>query len=469
MQDETLNPYAPPADHSVAADDPGLSWCVQGSYLLVRPGAMLPPVPLEGDEVGGVLTPGVRRFQVITGGGKGMAVAFIPSILGLGWFVYCRMNGLDYYAWLGVIVIIVIARLFTGRIGGAVQVTVGGFFPVETLRRKKRLLRWIRLMVVGGVAVVSGALATALSEVSRYLSLGGRGSQLDDLFTWFTPTVILGLLLITGAAIWGRFRQGLRSSAFRDGWLYLRGVPAMSLSKLEARSREPQPPLRMRKVTKFYQYRLPFHALLRGVWRHPWLAFWLVIFKLMRSERLVRLQFHWSERTILPIAGADPELLKRWEKESAGTPLAEWQAIYAERRDSPQGDLRIEFLTYASPDWQHIACLAVTRTSAGAIFSEIRQSIFQSWAQDGRFFFTSSPPIAFLLPDYFDSREVRGPLEAVYQTHLARTAGADLLTIGGKEHLFQLYEQQAEDIAALYEDRGLQSPPEEMELRDVPA
>ena len=198
-------------------------------------------------------------------------------------------------------------------------------------------------------------------------------------------------------------------------------------------------------------------------------ALWLVIFKLMRSERLVRVQFHWSERTILPVSEADPELLKRWEDESAGTPLEGWQAIYAERRDSPQGDLRIEFLTYASPDWQHIACLVVTRISVGTIFSEIRQAIVQSWTKEGRFFFTSSPPMVFLLPDYFDAHEVRGPLGAVHGAHLARTAGADLLTIGGKEHLLELYEQQAEDIAALYEDRGLQSPPEEMELRDIPA
>jgi hypothetical protein len=469
MQDETLNPYAPPTDHSVAAEDPGVSWCVQGGYLLVRPGAMLPPVPLEDDEARGVLTPGVRRFQVITGGVKGMAVAFIPSILGLGWFVYCRMNDLHQFSWLGLVAIIVLSRLFTARAGGAVQVTVGGFLSIAALRRKKRLMRGIRFMMTVGIILLGGTCGALIFDIPTFLSTDGRSSTLDELLAWVGPALIVGLLLIFGAMSLVRFLPGVISSAFRDGWLYLRGVPMTSLVQLEARSREPQPPLRMRKVTKFYQYRLPFRVLLRGVWGHPWLALWLVIFKLTRSQRLVRLQFHWSERTILPVAEADAELRERWTKESAGTPLAGWQAVYAERRDSPQGDLRIEFLTYASPDWQHFACLVVTRISAGNIFSEIRQTTVQSWAADGRFFFTSSPPMVFLLPDYFDAHEVRGPLGAVHGAHLARTAGADLLTIGGKEHLFELYARQSEDIAALYEDRGLQSPPEEMELRDIPA
>jgi hypothetical protein len=468
MSEDTLNPYAPPTDQSVPENDPAQGWSVQGEYLLVRPGTILPPVSLEGEDTGGVLAPGVRRFQVISGGGKGVAVAFIPSMLGLGWFIYCKMNGLDQFAWLGVVAIIVLARLFTGRVGGTVQITVVGFFSVEELRRRKRRRFWIRLMLALGVVLLFGTGGALIIGLPAYLSSGGRVSSVDELLAWVLPAAISGVLLIFGSMLWSSMMQSLKCTAFREGFIYLRGVPVSSLLKLEARSREPLPPLRMRKVSKLYQYRLPLRSLLWNLWGHPWLALWLVIFKLTRSQRLVRLQFQWSERTKLPLSKADPDLVQRWKEESAGTVLEGWRAVTAERRDSPQGDLRVELLTYASPDWRHFACLAVTRISAGTIFSEIHQSILQSWTEDGRFFFTTSPPMAFLLPDYFDSREVRGPLGAVYQVHLARTAGADLLTVGGKEHLFQLYEQQSQDIAALYEDRGLQSPPEETELRDIP-
>lgn len=467
MADETLNPYAPPTDQSVPENDPAQGWSVQGEYLLVRLGTILPPVSLEGEDDGGVLVPGVRRFQVISGGGKGVAMAFIPSLLGLAWFIYCQMNDLDRYAWLGVVAIVLMARLFTGRAGGTVQITVVGFFAVEALRRRKRLRFWIRLMSVSGLALFFGACGALIYGVQA-LSSGERGSVLNELLAWVLPAAISAVVLSVGALLWSSRIQSLKCTAFREGCIYLRGVPGSSLLKLQARSREPLPALRMRKVSKFYQYRLPFRILLWNLWGHPWLALWLAIFKLTRSKRLVRLQFHWSERTMLALSEADAGLVQRWKEESAGTVLEGWRAVTAERRDSPQGDLRVELLTYASPDWRHFACLAVTRVSAGTIFSEIHQTILQSWGADGRFFYTSSPPLTFLLPDYFDAREVRGAPGVVAEVHLARIEGEELLTVEGKEHLYQLYEAQAEDIAALYEDRGLQSPPEEMELRDIP-
>jgi hypothetical protein len=467
MPDQSLNPYAPPTDSTVAPD-PAQGWSVQGEYLLVRLGTILPPVSLEGEDDGGVLAPGVRRFQVISGGGKGIAVAFIPSLLGLGWFIYCKVNGLDQYAWLGVVAIVVLARLFTGRIGGTVQVTVVGFFSVEAMRRRKRRRFLVRLMLGAGLVLLFGTCGALIAGIPDYLSSGGRLSSLDELLAWVLPGVIAGTVLIFGAMLWSGAMQSLKCTAFREGCIYLRGVPVSSLLALAARSRDPLPEMRIRKVSKFYQYRLPFRVLLRNLWGHPWLALWLVIFKLSRSQRLVRLQFHWSERTTLPLSEADADLVERWRTASAGTFLESWRAITAERRDAPQGDLRVEILTYASPDWRHFASLVVTRVSAGTIFSEIHQSILQSWGEDGRFFFTSSPPLTFLLPDYFDTSEVRGSVAAVAEAHLARTAGESLLTVQGKEHLYRLYEQQSEDIAALYEARGFQSPPEEMELRDMP-
>ncbi len=469
MADETLNPYAPPTDRSVAEEEPAQGWSVQGEYLLVRPGTVLPPVSLEGEDTGGLLVPGVRRFQVISGGGKGVAVAFIPSMLGLAWFIYSKMNGLGHQGWLGVVVIVLLARLFTGRAGGVVHITVVGFFSVEELRQKKRRRSWIRLMSVLGLVLLLGTCGALVMGMPAYLSSRGRFSSADELLAWVLPPTIAGVVLIFGAMLWNSMMRGLKCKAFRGGWIYLRGVPASSLLQLQARSREPLPPMRMRKVSKFYQYRLPFRSLLWNLWGHPWLALWLVIFKLTRSKRLVRLQFHWNERAMLPLSEADAGLVERWKEESPGTVLEGWRAVTAERRDSPLGDLRMELLTYASPDWRHFACLVVTRVSAGAIFSEIHQSILQSWGKDGRFFCTSSPPMTFLLPSHFDSREVRGSPGAVAEAHLARIEGEELLTVEGREHLNQLHEAQAEEIAALYEEQGLQSPPEEMELRDIPA
>lgn len=469
MPDGALNPYAPPVDSGVAADPPAEGWMVQGGYLLVRPGTALPPVALNGDGRDELLTPGLRRFQVIKGGGKGLLIACLPSILGMSWFVYCKVSGFDRYAWIGLLAIIVIARLSAGKAGGTTSVTLSGFFSVEELRRAKRKDRWTRLMMLAGLASLFTALGLLISGTEIEVPALGKVGGVDGVFSGFLLSVLIGLGLVVGAARWSQSLQGLRSQTFRDGWLYLTGIPPHALHKLAAKSIEPLPPLRMRKVSKFYQHRLPLSVLLRGQAAHPWLALWLTIFKLTSSQRLVRLQFDWSERTLLPLAEADRDLIERWRKESVGTPMEEWQLVVAERRDSPANDLRIEFVTYASPDWTHFVSLVATRISAGHIYTEIHQGILQSWNADGRYHFTSNPPMAFLLPDYFDSLEVKGSLESIYQAHLYRTRGQAPLPVSGKEHLTALYEAQAKDIAALYESRGLQSATEEMELRDLPA
>jgi hypothetical protein len=469
MPDEALNPYAPPLESEVAADPPAGGWMVQGGYLLVRPGTALPPIALNGDGRDEHLTPGLRRFQVIKGGGKGLLVACLPSILGMAWFVYCKLNGFDHYAWIGLLAIILIARLSAGRAGGATSVTISGFFSVEELRRAKRKGRWTGPMMLVGLAFLFAAVGLLISGAEIEVPALGRIGGRDRVFSGFLLFVLIGLGLVVGAARWSQSLQGLRSQAFRDGWLYLTGVPPHALHKLSAKSIEPLPPPRMRKVSKFYQHRLPLSVLLRGQATHPWIALWLTIFKLSSSPRLVRLQFDWSERLPLPLEEADSDLTERWRKESAGTLMENWQLVMAERRDSPTNDLRMEFVTYASPDWTHFVSLVATRISAGHIYTEIYQGILQSWNADGRYHFTSNPPMAFLLPAYFDSVEVKGTLEAIYQAHLARTQTQELLPVSGTEHLTSLYEAQAKDIAALYESRGLQSPSEEMELRDLPA
>lgn len=464
MAEPSDNPYAPPsAEFGSIVAEPLQSWSVEGDYLMVRPDAQLPPVALQGQ--GTWLTPGARRFAVLAGG-KGWAVAFIPTLLLGAWVVYSH-NALDgRYLWYGFIAIFFVSRFLLGRAGSAstVQATLKGFFPVEILRARARRQRWVKYLIFSGLAVM--CLGIGILTTDSGMSLVGLGRGFGDVHvTWMFWTMGTSLLLTISALFVNAFTPQLRATGYRDGWIYLRGVPRETLAILAAKARQGPPPLRKRRVARFYQYRLPLSFLLHRNWLNPWLLFWLTFFKLTRSKNLIRLRF--VDREQQPLREADPELQRRWEEGSRGTPLAAWSEVNRDCQDSPQGDMRILGLTHGDPDGRIYCTLIAVRLSVLNAFAESYQSSFQSWTEDGRLITTTSPPRAFATPPHIDSHMVSGSLETIYRAHLARIAGLPVVRIRDKDQYDQLNGRDVELLNEFYEAAGYQSAPEEIDWRDV--
>ena len=466
MADFPDNPYAPPsAEIGSVAVDTTQSWSVEGDYLMVRPDTQLPPLPLQGE--GTWLTPGVRRFAVLSGG-RGLAFAIIPGLLAGGWVFASKYFFHGRYFWAGLVVIVILIQLL-GRgsaSGSTASASVKGFFPLESLRAGLRRKLWFKRMLCFGLLLMGiGCLLT--TSARSYVGLGGRYDYTGYL-GWAGGFMLFGVIFMLGSLVSRTtVASELRATGHRNGWLYLRGVPRETLAILAAKSREEPPPLRKRKVVRFYQYRLPLSLLLHRNWLNPWLVFWLTYFKFTRSKNLVRLRFVDREQTVL--READPELLRRWEEGSRGTPLADWQALGQDCQDSPQGDMRILTLMHGDPDGRIFCYSIAVRVSVMNVFTETYQTSFQSWTEDGRLISTTSPPKAFATPPHMEVRTVSGNLETIYRAHLARVSSLALMTLRDKDQFAQVNAREVDLVHEFYEAAGYQSAPEEIDWRDVPA
>lgn len=467
VPEEALNPYAPPGETAPLPADPAHLWSVQGEYLLVRSGAKLPPVDLEkGEGMGEDLTPVVKQFTVLSGGVRGFAAAMLPAFATIGWMIYAKANGVQHGMWIGLAVIFLFIRIFSRHIGRTVTALVSGYASVEAMRTRSRRNRWSQMLVMTGfgftLAFIFGGLHFVESSRFRY------GDYLDFMVERVLPAAGIGVALIVAGAIWKSLFPELRCTGFRDDWFYIRGVSRRSLALLAGRTRDDAPTKRLRKVYKLYHYRLPLATLVGTRW-NPWTVLVLAILKLRRSPRLVRLHFHWSESAKRSLSLADPALRERWEDESENSELASWTPLFAERNDSPQGDLRVEALVHASPDRRYFCLLLVTRVASGRVFAEVPQAIFRSWTEDGRSVVTSTHPSLPRLPASVDFKRKKGSLPDLFKFHQERLAEGSLKVIGDDAILTTLLCRESEEQSAILEAASIQGPVEEMEIFDPPA
>ncbi len=461
---ENPNPYAPPtAEPPPVATESAQGWSVEGDYLMFRPGTQLPPVALQGK--GTWLTPGVRRFAVMKGG-AGVGI-LISCLVAVGAISARRMMPERYY-WVVIVGLIFIPRLFGFGKGqarsGTIQASVRGFFPIETLRANVRRNRWMHYLVLSGFATMGVGAALILSDAGRRFLGLSRRLRSDDV-TVFLWIMGLSMLLSLSSLLWRALVPGLRGTSYRNGWVYLRGIPRESLAILAAKARQELPPLRKRRVVKFYQYRLPLSFLLRSSWLKPWIVLRVTILKLTRSKNLIRLRFVDREPT--PMPEADPELQRRWEQGSSGTAMAAWDLMGHECQDSPQGDMRILSLSHGDPDRRVFCTLIVVRVSVLHIFTETYQSSFQSWTEDGRLFLTISPPRPFASPPHIDALTVSGSLQKIYRAHLDRVSHLPLMTLRDKGQFDQVSARDVELLNEFCEAVGYISTPEEIDWQDV--
>ncbi|QJE97139.1 hypothetical protein [Luteolibacter luteus] len=410
MAEKAVNPYAPPVEDVGSTPPQTHLWCVVDGFLAVRHNAFLPPVDLEGDSSGGLLTPVVHtHFQ---GNSR--------------------------------------------RNGSPARVRFRGYASVASFEKRVKRRQWI----------------TRLTLFGFLLFLGGMAS--DQLPSHMAPAIALGkLVLIIGlvalivAIVWDKLPTDVRCHGARDGWFYLRGVSPRSLTRFSARSHE-TPVMVKRKTFRFFGHRLPFFSLIQHKRFNPVTILVVAFMKARRSPALESLHLHYSEEARRSPESADPALIEQWKKESEGTELAQWRAVSAKTLHLPSGSMGIESLLLLSPDGKRSLTLAIRRFSLGRTVSSARQIIFRSWTADGCIQ-TITPPCLPIESPRVDRIIAKGKLLRLLDRHMAHVGNRPLISIQSNEELYGLLDAETEEQYAASEAAGLQSPIEIMELPEYPA
>lgn len=465
MADEVVNPYQPPAEEAAQAATANC-WSVSGDYLLVRPGGLLPPVALEGS--GSILTPVLYQSTVLAGGAKAMIASVVPIALVFVWMNVAGKWVGEGVRWTGVVVFAVIAILISSRFSKVIHAMVWGFAPVEALRARSRRNALAKGLLWLGLFILAVSFVTLVVTLPRYIGSVRSGFDLAGILAWLGPSLAISLALMIGSVASGGFKSGVRCTLFKDGWLHLKGIPRESLALLAAKSHEPAPGARMRRVYTSYLHQQPLGRLLGKKKWNLWNALRFAFWKSQRSPRLESLGFHFSERVTLPLSAADPELVAKWRKETTGSPLENWTLVLATQLESPQGILRVGFVFYASPDFRHFASLTVTRIAVINAFQEHHQSVVRTWTEDDRVFCTCTPPAVLAVPERENWAIAEGPLPLVFEAHLKRLGSTAVRAARDVDEFVGWMEKAAEESDAAAESVGLQSPMREMELQDFP-
>jgi len=463
MAEEAFNPYTPPAELAPPPPEPTGTWAVQGEHLLVRSGARLPEVDLEGQ--GGVeeLVPALRSFIATQPGSRGMIAAWVPITVMFAWMAFSRLvldkGGLLVGAGLSALTSWLLGR--KGTTGGIVPCSITGYCSLTLLRKRAKRGKWLGFFSALGWAMLLSFLA-GMTLWDDWFVISASSLSFELVF----GSIILAAILILVPLVVKTYDRTLRCTGYQDGWFHLRGVSFSSLARFSTLSNLPSPEPRMRTVYKVFQHRLPL-ANLTGKHRwNPRVLLILSILKAKRSPKLERLFFHRSEITRNPASAASPSLLERWQRESTDSSLATWTALYSERHDSPQGDMRTNVLILASPDRKHFADVVQFFVSNNQFFEEKFVLVLRSRTEDGRCFYTSTQPVLPFMPENSLREHREGSVEEVYRAHLARLGSIPLRAIHDDGELRSVIDAETDAEYELFESLGIQTPAYEMELAD---
>lgn len=472
MAIESENPYALPAAWSDGMEGMPGCWSVQGDYLVVRENAVLPPVDLDGCGAGGPVTPVVLRLAVPMGG-KGIAALVIAAALVLGFLAVEREFRNDPRR-LGIVMVgfvgattmgsMLIFRLFQRETKARSELAfLWGHAAVAALRAKARRARWRGYLGWAATFLLFAFLGIAVAGKSRMAE--GFFSNSMEVLDVAAGVACLALAGYLGVAIWAALDTGWRCTKARDGWLWIKGIGPAALAELARRSAAEPPPVVRRKVFKFRLQRLTLSE-----WRatngfRPG-AWWQTLLMMSRKpEGQEHLAFHWSERKWLEPREGDAELVEAWQRDTAGTPLADWRMTHAERIDSPTRCVRSEEIVFLSPDGRHAAMSMVARVATGkGLLEDRRETALRSWTEDGRILATGNQRVSGPLPEEmeFEVRTGLPPWEMA-QWHLDRVAGETLVTVDAAG-LRVKEEEEMQRRHEVLEDAGIHGPVEEMEI-----
>jgi hypothetical protein len=458
VPEDTLNPYAPPVEAAAPADAAGL-WRVEGDYLIVREGTMLPRVDLDGRGKGGPLTPVIMRLPVPLDG-KGLALTAVGALPVAGYLAYQLMTGgrLSYLWMFGIV--IVTQFLFRGVKVRTAPAHVFGYISVPAVRTITRRALWRQRLTVAMLVPIG----VIFPLMAAYPSMTRSYDRIYDIAKWAGGMVAVALVILLTVSIWGSFDKGWRCPRFRDGWLWITGIGHEALMGLGARAVGHVPEPVKRRVFKMRLDRMPVefwrqihgHGVI-GRFRSWWIRL------RTKGRPFEQYAFHWSEAEKLTPEEIDPELLSAWRSDTAGTPLADWMPVYGVRAASPAGWDEVNEAAFLSPDGRHVAIPAITRVVRDRKLKETRETHFRSFTSDGRTIATGTMEYVGAMPAEFEFSFVKGSPMAVAAVHLQRAAGEDLVFLDG-DKVRRREERELQLRHELMEVAGIYGPTEEMDF-----
>ena len=247
MAEEAFNPYSPPAELAPPPPEPSGTWAVQGEHLLVRAGAHLPEVDLEGQGAAEELVPTLRSFVAAPTGGRGMIMAWVPITVMFAWMTFSHWvldkDGFLIGIGLSAITSWLLSR--KGTTGGIVSCSITGYCSLSLLRKRAKRGKWQGFASTLGWTLLLAFLGGMMLWDDWYVI----SSSFLSFESVFGAIVIAGILVLVPLVV-KTYDRPLHCTGYQDGWFHLRGVSFPSLTRFSTLSNLPSPEPRMRTVYK---------------------------------------------------------------------------------------------------------------------------------------------------------------------------------------------------------------------------
>jgi len=229
---------------------------VEGDYLVVQEGPVLPKGDLEGHGMGGPLTPVAMKFPVPLEG-KGIGLIALGASPMLGYAVFQALRG-ERISWLWMMAIYFGSQfLFRGVKMRTAPAHVYGYISVAAIRGIARRAR-LRQRLTIGLALPTGIFLPLMMVLPSVR----RSDDLFEIAKWGTGVVAISVLILLGVAIWSAVDRGLSCTRLRDGWVWIRGLGPKALAELGAWAVGYQPVPVKKKV-----YKMRLDLMPAGFWK----------------------------------------------------------------------------------------------------------------------------------------------------------------------------------------------------------
>lgn len=439
------NPYAPPKSAEVESSSLP-SWYCYGERVVAKNGVTLPKVDLESGVSEGQLTAVSRVYQP-AGAGQAFRVVVLIAAYTIAknllhtdesWLLWTVVGGSIVVNWL--------LRL-RGNLGGTVTIT-----EYREVARERR--RAIRRKVRGGMLFLSFAMM-----------IGGpwlvSPSYPDDLYL-----LLGGLGLLVARTAWAAFDcPKARSESGPAGAVRIRNVHPEAMVKLRRIEAEERAKIadatvsKKRRVFTSFYHKFPLESLLGNRRKNPLMIVVAVLMKLLRSKRLEREGFEFTEAIEIGEEELNETLRGTISAWRAAHP--DWTSFLMEKLPSPGGDLTVQTVLLASPGFEHAACFQYSwlerKPTAG-----VSEFSFITWLKDGKILCTTPMPLLPLEQQDVDTARLKGTEEQVFQAHLARCRGREINPATHPAEILERFQQERRDISASLESAGLRGPTREI-------
>ena len=443
------NPYAPPTVTEPEASST-LYWQTDGAGVLARNGAMLPKVDLETGVADGEMTAVSRNYQA-AGVGQVFRILLLIAVFALAksvfdidedWLLWGLIGGSVLLSWL---------MQLRGKHRGTI--TIWEFREAARERRRKLRGKWrAGLLFLSFFLMVAGP--------TLLVNTGPFHSQ------WGLRLVSCGMGLFVANVIWSMMdRRKSRLTAGPPGWLRITRVDPQALAELAGLEAEERAKAasdaapRKRLVFTSYYHKYPLAALLGSRRKNPLSVILIALMKLLRSKRLERESFHFTEAREIHEEDAHEKLRERIQSWRAAHP--DWSILLMEQLPSPAGDLMLQSAIMTSPDLAHALCLHHSWLEQKPA-SGTGEFLFLTWLADGKLASTTHMALLPIHRPNVDTVKVSGTEEEVFRAHLARCPYGKIDAAVSPEHLLERYLHEKEEISRLLENEGFRGPTREV-------